>query len=363
MPAHVTISIAMATYNGEEYIREQLDSIAAQTVPPLELVVCDDGSSDRTVEIIEEFAATAPFPVRLYRNGVNLGYADNFLKAASLCRGQWIAFSDQDDVWFGTKLERVQEVIMGYAEDELVMIGHSSLLADENLNRTGQRFPDYKRDTYVKNGAQFGFFSIYGFSMISRATILRDFDVTLRPRGEWLHLSHDQWLGMLANAVGDIAYISEPLAIWRRHDLSLTRAPAPSSLIHDTKIAALNLSPVSYAFSARKAKECAESFQKIGEVTADIKLRKRIKLAAERFHRLAIIYIQREQIYASANGLERVVAFLKMNWRSAYFGHPYCSLGGRAFAKDAVFVLGILGRAGRRRKAQKKASENNRLCQ
>ena len=65
---HPRISVAMATYNGERYIREQLDSIARQTLLPIEIVITDDGSTDRTREVVEEFARTSPFLVRLVRN-------------------------------------------------------------------------------------------------------------------------------------------------------------------------------------------------------------------------------------------------------------------------------------------------------
>jgi glycosyltransferase involved in cell wall biosynthesis len=97
----------MATYNGARFLREQLDSIATQTLLPYELVICDDGSTDATLEIAGQFAKEVSFPVRIYQNESNLGFADNFLKAASLCEGDWIAFSDQDDIWLPHKLATV----------------------------------------------------------------------------------------------------------------------------------------------------------------------------------------------------------------------------------------------------------------
>lgn len=133
----MSISIAMCTYNGERYLREQLDSLSRQTCRPLELVICDDGSTDKTLQIIQDFTATAPFPVYLHVNPTNLGYADNFLKAAGLCQGEWVAFSDQDDVWMPEKIERVEQVIKQYGDDDLVMVGHTSLLSDAQLSLTG----------------------------------------------------------------------------------------------------------------------------------------------------------------------------------------------------------------------------------
>ena len=78
----------MATYNGAGFIEEQLQSIAEQTVLPLEIVLCDDGSTDATIEIAQRFAERAPFAVHIHRNPQNIGYIRNFRRAASLCRGE-----------------------------------------------------------------------------------------------------------------------------------------------------------------------------------------------------------------------------------------------------------------------------------
>ena len=99
----MNISIAMATYNGEKYIKEQLQSLSNQTSLPFELVVGDDGSTDATLDILKEFCAHAPFPVRIHQNQANLGFARNFLDTARRCKGDWIAFCDQDDVWLPDK--------------------------------------------------------------------------------------------------------------------------------------------------------------------------------------------------------------------------------------------------------------------
>src|ERR687894_3003245 len=104
MPAR--FSVAMCTYNGARFVAEQLASVAAQTRPPDELVVCDDGSTDETCRLVEEFAARAPFPVRLFVNERNLGSTRNFGRAVALCEGDLVALSDQDDVWHPEKLER-----------------------------------------------------------------------------------------------------------------------------------------------------------------------------------------------------------------------------------------------------------------
>ena len=92
------ISIAMTSYNGEKYIREQLDSILTQTYGNFELIICDDRSKDSTVEIIKDYCIKDS-RIKLYVNEKNLGFKKNFEKAISLCKGEYIALSDQDDIY------------------------------------------------------------------------------------------------------------------------------------------------------------------------------------------------------------------------------------------------------------------------
>ncbi|HIE59179.1 MAG TPA: glycosyltransferase, partial [Hydrogenothermaceae bacterium] len=92
------ISIALATYNGDTYLQDQLNSYIAQERLPDEMVVCDDVSKDETVAILEAFQKVAPFEVQIIKNETNLGYTKNFEKALSLCSGDIVFFSDQDDV-------------------------------------------------------------------------------------------------------------------------------------------------------------------------------------------------------------------------------------------------------------------------
>jgi glycosyltransferase involved in cell wall biosynthesis len=101
----VSVSVAMATFNGGRYIGQQLESLAAQSYLPSELIVSDDGSTDETLEVVNDFTVKAPFPVSVNRNRTRLGYRGNFLYAASLCSSDLVAFCDQDDVWDHRKIE------------------------------------------------------------------------------------------------------------------------------------------------------------------------------------------------------------------------------------------------------------------
>lgn len=107
------ISIAMTTYNGEKYVERQLETIFVQSLPADEIIICDDGSDDRTVEIINRFIETNQTDkIRLVRNEKNLGYIKNFYKAISLTQGDYIFLADQDDEWHFNKIERTLQILM-----------------------------------------------------------------------------------------------------------------------------------------------------------------------------------------------------------------------------------------------------------
>lgn len=115
------ISVALATYNGEKYIAEQLQSIFTQTRKVDEIVITDDCSKDDTVAVIRKFAEEHPeCQIRLYENEINLGYKENFRKAISMCEGDIIFLSDQDDVWKAEKVAVLESILRSTEEVALV---------------------------------------------------------------------------------------------------------------------------------------------------------------------------------------------------------------------------------------------------
>lgn len=109
-----SVSIVMCTYNGEKFIREQLDSIVSQTYPIYELIIQDDRSSDSTVDIVKEYAACYSY-IRWQVNEKNRGYNANFRTAIQSAKGELIAISDQDDIWYANKLEELVKCIGNYS--------------------------------------------------------------------------------------------------------------------------------------------------------------------------------------------------------------------------------------------------------
>ena len=129
------ISIAMATFNGEKFILEQLESFSKQTTKPDELIITDDCSTDNTLAIVDQFKKTAPFKIRVYLNKKKLGYTQNFNKAMQLCAYELILLSDQDDVWFATKVEHMLNLTRQYPNKDLFMV--DAELTDINLKKSG----------------------------------------------------------------------------------------------------------------------------------------------------------------------------------------------------------------------------------
>jgi glycosyltransferase involved in cell wall biosynthesis len=217
------ISVAMATYNGERFIREQLESIARQTISPLEIVITDDGSTDATIQIVEDFSRTVSFPVRVFRNEARLGYSDNFLKAGSLCAGDVIAFCDQDDIWLETKLERCSGC---FSDPAVLLVVHSAQTFTQDRAR-GPDYPRFSRTMVIEQGKCDPFANHPGFAMVIKKDLLRLADHRQRP----LRLrSHDHWFWFLAASAGRIATVADCLTLYRQHSTNVFGAPQA----HDT---------------------------------------------------------------------------------------------------------------------------------
>ena len=218
----MNISIAMTTYNGERFVREQLRSLAEQTHPPLELVIGDDGSTDRTVQILEEFAASARFPVSIQQNTSRLGYANNFLFTAQRCRGDWIAFCDQDDMWLAHKLHRIGCLAQENPEAQLIVTG--IIHTDSSL-----RPVSYDPPLSCPDGNFFRLFhspslkTFQGNRMAFKRSLLHDYPWQSRPAGaDGAQLAHDRWIGTVGLLFGNRCFSAEHLTLYRRHDSAVT---------------------------------------------------------------------------------------------------------------------------------------------
>jgi glycosyltransferase involved in cell wall biosynthesis len=220
----VTVSVALASFNGGRFIGEQLASIAVQTLPPTELVVSDDGSEDDTCDLVEAFARDAPFPVRLHRNSGRLGIASNFAQAASLCSGRNVAFADQDDVWLEGKLERC---VAALEEPDVRLCIHACLVVDETLAPLGPSVPKIARSRTVPGLEVPKWAEAPGMAMVFDRALLELASWRSRPRAHHSHgrLLHDEWLLGLARVSGRIAFLADQLCLYRQHGVNVEGAP------------------------------------------------------------------------------------------------------------------------------------------
>lgn len=222
------LSIALCTYNGAAFLPAQLESYAAQTRPPDELVVCDDGSSDGTVGIAKAFGAEAGFAVRVVRNEENLGFAKNFEKAVSLCTGDLIALSDQDDVWLPEKLGRLEAALeahplAGAVCSDAEVVDRDLKPLDLSLMESIVLKPEERE--LIAHGEALSVLLKRNFAM-GAATMfrssLRD-DVLPVPAG-W---SHDWWIALVISLRSQVRLIDEPLLLYRQHDANAVGIPEP----------------------------------------------------------------------------------------------------------------------------------------
>ena len=215
------ISVALCTYNGEKYIREQLESILSQTEPVDEIVICDDRSSDRTVETAAGIRDShrGKTRIRIEVNDRNLGVSKNFEKALSLCSGDIIFLSDQDDIWDPEKVRRVREALE--KDPRCLLVFTDAKLIDGEGNDLGQSLWDVSKprlkETY--SAADFtGLRFITGATAAIRRELLEH---TLPVPECWIH---DAWLAINAAVYGGVAHLDEKLISYRQHEANVIGA-------------------------------------------------------------------------------------------------------------------------------------------
>jgi glycosyltransferase involved in cell wall biosynthesis len=331
------ISVAMATFDGERFLAEQLESLARQTVTPHELVVRDDGSRDGTLSLLAAFEADSPFPVRIEPGEKRLGFADSFLAAAASCTGDLIAFCDQDDLWLPRKLERCRAA---FDAEEVLVVLHTSTIVDERLVPTGQRYPDVGEDRVVAPLASDPWLAVRGMSMAVDSRVVRLADPARRPPSHYLAgapMHHDEWVYAIGSSLGAVSLIAEPLALYRQHGANVAGAPAGlTARLRETVTTGWTY----YARRHDQARALERLFGDLDASPGDEAIKRRAAAAA-RFHgELARGLERRLAVYEpGASRARRVGALARLARDGAYGG-----FGFGALARDAVMVA--LGRHG-----------------
>lgn len=288
------VSIAMATYNGARYLREQLDSILCQSVDDFELIICDDCSTDDTWDILQEYEQKDS-RIHCFRNDKNLGFVKNFEKTFTLCRGEYIACSDQDDVWLDNHLQILLHSIKDYD-----LVCGNAYLTDENLVKSDSTLLDLLNiDFFPVTKNEWFFFLLHnsifqGAALLFRRTLLKSalpFPANI--------CFHDYWLALHAASQNGVAYVIDSILYYRRHNNTVTKINR-ASLRHIRNTSILyNKRQISILSELKKS-----VFSKTGKTQIDS----------------AIKY------YSKGNKIFKIKYFIK-NYKSIYLSNkpfPFC---------------------------------------
>ena len=203
-------SICIATYNGERYIEELLRSILCQIKADDEIIISDDGSTDKTLDVI---ASVADHRISVFRHKKTF-LQQNFENALIHAKGDTIFLADQDDVWLPGKYEACIQALKQYD-----LVCTNSSMTDKNLNIINPDFFSiYNSGKGILKNICLS--TYYGACMAFRRSVLQA-ALPLPPTKE---IGHDLWLGLVAETIGNVKFIPTPYLLYRRHDATSTRA-------------------------------------------------------------------------------------------------------------------------------------------
>lgn len=339
------VTVVIGTYNGERHLREQLESVVRQTLTPVEILVCDDGSTDRTLELIEDFRASSPVPVRVVRNPTRLGFADNFLHGARLVTSRFVAFCDQDDRWRPDKLEVGRAALV---EHDASVCAHAVELIDEDGVLRGADDQGITATRVVEPLTADPWKKYFGFTLLFERALLDV--VPMGERGPDTHvsenaLSHDRWVCFLGLSLGRGVLVHEALAQYRQHDSQLFGSlearvgwlrRAGNRLRH-------------YVASVRGTPQKAASLADVCYHRANLLAaayngdRSTLDRAAERWRLLGDHYSARSALYGPMSLTRRVRALLGLIRTGVYGPSRRGGLGPRALLQDVgVCALAVV---------------------
>ena len=209
------VDILLATYNGEKYIKEQIESILNQTYKNIQIIISDDCSKDGTRQILKEYEKNDK--IKVFYQEENLGYVKNFEFLLKQVESNLYMLSDQDDVW---KKEKVEKSVEKIESEKLDLVFGDLEVVDENLNTLYKSYNRYmhlihKIKKYQKDyRLQYLYNCMTGCTIISRKNWI---DKVLPFPTNSKYMIHDYWLGLVIALNGKVGYIEEPYILYRQH--------------------------------------------------------------------------------------------------------------------------------------------------
>lgn len=211
----IQIFIAMATYNGERYISEQLDSILSQTIKPAQIIVSDDRSTDKTPDILKAYTQSGMVNFSVNMN--NQGVIANFKNAVSLVDGPgYIALSDQDDIWLPEKLQVLLDRLKAIDDGQTPAMVYSDLTV---VDRSGQVLNPSFWNELGQDGYRHCLQTLLFGNFVTGCTILMNKKMAELLKTMPLDVPmHDAWLALIAFSFGKVDVESQPLVHYRKHE-------------------------------------------------------------------------------------------------------------------------------------------------
>lgn len=305
--------MALATFNGQRFLRAQLDSLAQQAAPPAELVVADDCSSDDTVAIVRSFAQSAPFPVRIIENKSQLGYRSNFMQAAAACSSELIAFCDQDDLWAPNKLSVMQEAFL---DRSVLLAYHNATLTNAHGSIVGKTFYRSQANTIEPLSLPPSRI-IPGLAQVVRRSLVRLtplHEYSIDPYAPDQRMPHDLWYPFWASVLGKIEYVPYQLVRYRQHEANLSGWPTNLRAYVRDEICNAKLYAVS---NDRAAKNRLELLRRSQAITS-AEERARIDAAIFYYKKYSETTSLRRQLYEAPTIAARAKCLFSLLWRGTY---------------------------------------------
>lgn len=324
------ISVALAVHDAERYLPELLASLATQTIPPHELVVYDDASSDTTPELLAEFRSQAPFPVRIERNDRHRGHVAGFLRAADLCEGDAIAFCDGDDVWLDRKLEVCAREL---ASTSAALVLHTTELVDSELRPLSRRWPSIATTrTLPPLGLTALDQDAPGMAMVFRREVL-DVGRSVAPPSSRYDparpMLHDERTLFVAGATGSVRLLAEPLVLYRQHERNDS-----GGWVDRTRRRTLEPATADYRTARDHTRDCAAFLEEAAR--AQPALAGRLGTAADHYARMSENWGLRLALYDAGRRQARASLLRRLLASRAYRRRAAGGFGRAALVKDVL---------------------------
>ena len=299
------IEVIMSTYNGVDYIHQQIESIYFQTLRPSRLLVRDDGSNDGSIELILNLKEIYGSWLHLVQVGSNLGCTSSFDLLLTYTDAPYVAFADQDDIWLPNKLHvcymklKALEIING---PSLPLLIHSNLvLVDDSLNSLGITYVERQHlDPYKTLPSEIcltnvvtGCTALFNRALIGQAC-------PIPPEA----LLHDWWFALVASSFGEIGYIPEPLILYRQHSNNVIGASGLGFHYWISRLISFIVNPSSGGHTISAIHQILAFKNRYGSMISSLPL----LLFLRRPSRLIMLYKLRKSGLPSKHGFLRTIA-------------------------------------------------------